>query len=933
MQRFTRWMSPSSARPARTARLQVEPLEDRWMPATLQIVNGLLTYTAGAGIANGLKIAISPNALTPAGNYVFTDTQETISAPGLQGSGTHTVTFPTGLVSSMRINLADKADALLVEATLAPITVQAGDGDDTIDVGKPTGGTLGAIKATVTVDGQAGSDTLRVNDADSASHLFVVTATQVTSGAAGVVYAGVERLTVNTAALGDTFFVRSTAAGTTTALNAGGSIGGNTFNVGNLVNTLDDIKGPLQLHGGIPTPGPITLFVADTVNLFDTGSAAANSYVVRDNSVSRSGGVVVSYSDVESVRVNAGSAADSALVVATSATGVVLNMGGGNDTVEIGTRTGTSLDPIVGTVAVNGQDGTDAIILNDQTAAAGNTYVVTATDVTRDGRKILSYAAAESLTLNAGAFADTATVRSSLAATPVTLKMGGGDDFVNVGGDVPNVNPATLTPIQGVVSVDGQTGSDRLTVWDFDVKTGVDYTVTATTVSRPGAAPVTYAGLEDLILVGASGDAGPLTVLNTFLVKSTSVATSINVGGSFRRQDITIGNDANSLDDIHGALNFFATGSQGYSVLLKDQGDASGNGYAIVGDSVARSGAATISWDILGSLNNALLLNAGPASDNVLITNAPRDAFVTLNMGAGDDTVTLNTNPNTLNSNTPFMTVNTGFGHDAVVVNDTGVLASSGNDYLVTATGVFINNHSLLNYFAAESLTVNAGPGPDFINVLSTAATTPVIVRGGGGNDLFRVGNTNATGLFGSVTLDGQGGSDTLDYTPYTVGVRVNLALGTATGVVGGLSNIENANGGQADDILVGNDQANVLLGEGGRDILIGRGGADFLFGQADDDILVGGSTLHDLNPVALEQLMSEWGRRDLTGTPEFQYAIRVLHLFGFGVGNNGTTLLNPSNVVDDGAADHLDGGTGLDWFFQFSGDTIAALEAAERVN
>src|SRR5437868_2639885 len=92
----------------------------------------------------------------------------------------------------MRINLADQADALLVEATLAPIAVQAGDGNDTIDVGKPTGGALGAVQAAVTVDGQAGSDALRVNDADSAAHTFVVTATQVASGAAGVVYAGVE---------------------------------------------------------------------------------------------------------------------------------------------------------------------------------------------------------------------------------------------------------------------------------------------------------------------------------------------------------------------------------------------------------------------------------------------------------------------------------------------------------------------------------------------------------------------------------------------------------------------------------------------------------------------------------------------------------------------------------------------------------------------
>jgi hypothetical protein len=308
--------------------LAVEALENRYVPSTLQVLNGVLTYTAGAGIANALAIAVSGN------NYTFTETQEIINAPGLTGNGTHTVTVPENLVSRMNILL--------------------GDDNDTVDIGA---GTLAGIQAFVKVDGGAGSD---------------------------------------------------------------------------------------------------------TVNLFDQGSTLSNSYVVRDNSIARSGSGVVSYSDVEQVKLNAGAAADSATVLATSAsTFVTLNLGGGNDIVNLGTRTGTSLDLITSPVTVNGEAGTDTVFLNDQTDTNANSYVVTAKDVTRNNLEILSYATVEGLTLNAGAFDDTAAAQSTIAATPVTLKMGGGNDVVAVGSAA-----NSLDAILGRVSVDGQLGADRLMVND-----------------------------------------------------------------------------------------------------------------------------------------------------------------------------------------------------------------------------------------------------------------------------------------------------------------------------------------------------------------------------------------------------------------------------------------------------------------------------------
>src|SRR5262249_11426148 len=157
-----------------------------------------------------------------------------------------------------------------------------------------------------------------------------------------------------------------------------------------------------------------------------------------------------------------------------------------------------------------------------------------------------------------------------------------------------------------------------------------------------------------------------------------------------------------------------------------------------------------------------------------------------------------------------------------------------------------------------ESLALNAGGGGDSFTLLDTAATTPVALRGGGGYDTFKFGDANvgvrdATGLRGAVTIDGQDGGGALDYSAYNVRVRVNLAVGTATGAAGGVGNIANVTGGQANDILVGDDQSNFLFGGDGRDILIGGGGPDVIFGEGGDDILVGDRTVYDQNPPALE--------------------------------------------------------------------------------
>ena len=88
---------------------------------------------------------------------------------------------------------------------------------------------------------------------------------------------------------------------------------------------------------------------------------------------------------------------------------------------------------------------------------------------------------------------------------------------------------------------------------------------------------------------------------------------------------------------------------------------------------------------------------------------------------------------------------------------------------------------------------------------------------------------------------DANGGTDTVNAS--AVGsnsiIRLDGATGSIDGVAVTFSNIENAIGGDANDILVGNSGANQLWGMRGNDTLNGGGGNDALRGGSGNDIFI----------------------------------------------------------------------------------------------
>jgi len=198
---------------------------------------------------------------------------------------------------------------------------------------------------------------------------------------------------------------------------------------------------------------------------------------------------------------------------------------------------------------------------------------------------------------------------------------------------------------------------------------------------------------------------------------------------------------------------------------------------------------------------------------------------------------------------------------------------------------------------------------------------------GGQGSDLFSFGVAGTL----SGRLYGLGGSDTVDYYAFTTGVTVNLPAGTATGVAGTISGIENLHGGAGDDVLIGDNGNNVLIGYGGNDILVGNGGVDLFIGGAgrdieiggdgvdvliggpEEDLLIGGRTTIDANVTALKQWLAQWADTGLA------YAGRV-------------AAMRPSvlaSAIDDGSVDFLAGGAALDWYVAGQNDSLIGFDGA----
>jgi uncharacterized delta-60 repeat protein len=257
-----------------------------------------------------------------------------------------------------------------------------------------------------------------------------------------------------------------------------------------------------------------------------------------------------------------------------------------------------------------------------------------------------------------------------------------------------------------------------------------------------------------------------------------------------------------------------------------------------------------------------------------------------------------------------------------VRVVDDGVPAkSSTQTILVSVLPIAIVNDDLL---------VGATGGKDTISISPSKDAAALVVT----VNKVVVGTIPVDLVLGRIIVHGLGGADKISISPKLAkpadlyGDAGNDALTGGAGsdrLFGGPDN-DKLIGGLGNDVLVGGDGNDNLSGGFGLDVLIGGRGTDKLAGGDGDDVLFGGSTMFDVDPTGLLNIVQEWAT-------EPDYDTRINHLTGTPGGLNlGTVLTTGSTIFDDGVKDKLSGDKGRDWFIMGSLDLTPGRTPDETI-
>jgi hypothetical protein len=823
---------------------------------------------------------------------------------GYGGNTFYVTNTPAG--ASTTINTGTGTDIVYVGATTGPLTVNlhhSGIGFDGVQVGAFTRD-LDPIQGAVTLNpspaGPYESTFAVFDDADTTGRTFTVTGTTISRpGAATITYGSSNEIELFLGSGGNVCDIQSTSMATAIV----GGLGNDTFNVGDAANTLDHITGG-YLAFQIAKPG-------SQLTLNDEGNHTAMEYTFTDLGGNLPGLIrtdnVSQYTEIfytgplQNLNLNSSTGGDTIYVQNTPAGTTTTINGSGTDSVHIG-NTADGVGDIQGQVDITNNSAAGSyttLSVDDSTYDQGywvsrltqsSLTTILRTDGAGDVQVApinFDHAALSSLRIllgnspgvsgNIAVVADTPTssfpggmrtaITSGIAAGPndeIAIEATTGPLTVNLNND--GLHPASsaylgagirsLENIRGAVTVNSSSGWTDLVLDDSANTNPHTYTITGNTVAFRNKLPVvTYHVTNEVELDAGLG-------VNTIRVNSTSTATVIR-GGASGKDTIKIGGPGNSLAGITGGYLSIAVVNPGSRVLLDDQGntDTEPQTYTF---STLTPGVAQMQSSLPGY---EPIIYSGPLKT------------VTLNSSNGNDNFAIHDLP---------------LGQTHLVIQ--------GGSESNTLSGPDIDN----------SWQITAANGGSLDGVVKFSSVQSL--KGGAGADRFRI-ITPAGGKSPLISgsIDGGGGVNTLDYSRFTGDVLVDLLLNIASQVTGGLFNVQNVVGSQGNDILVGDASANDLRGGTGRNLIIGGAGPDRIIGGGGDNILVAGTTAYDTNLSALETIMAEWLRTDLT----FRQRIDFIQSGG---DPSEPYQLNASTVSDDGVADTLTGGAGQNWFFWHKG-------------
>jgi hypothetical protein len=895
------------------------------------------------------------------------------------------VQFDLGQINLIDVNPGGGTDTINVVATPPGVSLAIDcEGSDTVNVGRNGYGQ--AIQGNVVVGGNSVFTQLRVDDskdtAPRSSVLLTNSSLQgLTPGEIEFAQGTIDSLTILDGSGGTVYGVESTPdqpdffARTTTTLIIQGR---DTVQVGDSNETTAGISGNLT----ITNPQGSTLLSVDDGNDHTVGETVT----VTSTTLTGLTGGTIDYGGaaLQSLSVFAGDGGTTFNVLSTPV--LVVNAAvtelesHGQDTVNVGNS--GSVQAIHSGLDVFNVGGATVLSVDD--SGDGTTRVVTlqnagshnsVPDITGLSPGAIAYLGVRQLNVGTGRNFNIISVEGTSTCTLLTTQA---NDLVEVG------DFGSTQGIQGSLFVRNRGAG----------KTGLIVDDSADTTAR--AVVLNYNQFAPELIVGRLTGLTPAPIsfpgsgLESIQLETGGAANNVTVLATRSLVELEQNGGTETIDV---GKNGLVEGTQGGLVIGTEIGFRTPATQLVVDDSAdPRPRTVTFDGTAFPSINGLLVgpisyppqivqsvtFNGGSAGNVFDVHATPKGTVITINTGAGSDTVNVGSTSNALDDIQGPLTVNGQGGVNQFVVNDGG--SSTGDTYTLSSTELKRSGAATIIFSSMQNLTVDAGTGSNTFIVSSSPSGAGVALNGGAGDNTLitndgdhtiritghNVGSydnitfSNVASLVGGTgsdvfaftpagvldgTIDGGGGSDWLDYSSFTTGVKVNLVTGSATNVRGGVersvTGIRNVRGGSGSDMLIGGG-GNILVGGGGHDtlvdkftgsaasgrsLLIGGAGGDTLTAGAAGDILIGGTTIFDDNDAALTAILAEWQSSD-------SYNTRFDRLEGRESGglNGSVHLIAGTTVKEDGRSDVLNGGAGFDWYFaRLSGGEVDTIHGRNK--
>jgi hypothetical protein len=696
----------------------------------------------------------------------------TISGSSLSKSAGTFGSFTYGGTELLNFTLDDDASLITLGAFIDGqfVTVNGGFGNDTIQNDASDEFSNDFEDATLALAGGPDTDVLDLNDTDGTAPTysidanFITTAAGAVSGPTNIPYNLFESVIFTTSSVASTVnVVGIDNEALSFSLNAGD--GNDTVNVGGA--TGSDLDDPvnfrntllLNLAGGI---GNDSLAFRDTDD-----EAGSDIYHIQGSQVIVAFGAApqinFNFSTFEALRVEGSDLPhtyelDDTIVVTT------LVGGSGSDAFDL-TPNSSDLDLIDQATSITGGGGNDTVNFNDNLDLGGDTYTVTATNVTKSALAFagVAYTDVDRINIVANDDANVINVVSSVLGTAYSINARDGTDTINIAS---GQNADTL---DGEVTVFGGAGVDAVNYNDQLNPVGRVYTVNsiaAMSLDRVAAAHVVFGlDFESVTINTGSGN-------NSVSVNSYSVGypNPLTVNGGAGNDSFAVGN-GDFDDNVNRSVSINAGGGTDTITVNDSTDDDVGDTYTLTSSSFVDGGSAA-GISLLFSAEEAVILDLPGGNETVNVTTTP--SATTVNGGAGGDTVNLGGGDLDLLTGTVLF--NGGNGDDRLNLDNSTDPAAGTNTLTFTAAGAVgtltnadVAPNEIVQWDGAvEQVTLSDGGAPTTFNVDSLPAGSGVSISGGNGNDTVNAGggdiDLNLAAGTNIPNFVGGGGTDVLNF-------------------------------------------------------------------------------------------------------------------------------------------------------------------------